>query len=80
MSYTFNQEFLLIENLNREEELKLVSFASSIVLEGKIDFENEFAKFWLDNVAHTNDQKLLLYSTAMPQRLLLSVIRNEGKF
>lgn len=73
----YNQKTMTLKNLTNNEKNDLQKVCKELVLKGKIDWNDKFIKFWMENTTHDQNQRLLIAATAMPQRLLLSLIMEE---
>lgn len=70
---------MLITEMTDQEADAVLRIAEKIVLFGVIDWKRPEIILWMDTCCDTETQKLLMAATAMPQRLLLSVLRHHGK-
>lgn len=68
-----NASTMLVSDISDVERADIVQLCEDIILHGKVDWNHPIAKQWLDVCAPDDRHKLLLYSTVMPQRLLLSL-------
>lgn len=76
MAFEVDKKTLLFTNaLTWEEARELAKFAERIVIEGYVDGDHPAFKAWSTVAEYDSRQKLLVYSTAFPQRALLSLVR-----
>lgn len=68
-----NASTMLVSDFTDAERADIVKLCEDIIMRGKIDWENPIVKQWMDVCAPDDRHKLLLFSTVMPQRLLLSL-------
>jgi hypothetical protein len=72
-----NTETLLFEDITPEEAADMQLWAEDCLLRGKLRSEEEdppWIKAWFTMLGYTPTQRLLLQSTAFPQRVLLSLV------
>lgn len=75
-----NPKTLLFEDLTHAEREELRSFAESVVLDGVFPQpEPEWVAFWAIHAGYDHRQKLLVMSTVLPQRILLSLLPPRQK-
>lgn len=72
---TVNKSSMLIENLDEETADQLTSLMEDIVLRGKINTSDHFLSHYFNECGFNNEQRLLIMSTAVPQRILLSLVK-----
>jgi len=71
----YNSKTMMLEGLSETAKTEIVQICRDIILNGKIDRENQYVKFWLEQTGMGNvTHGLLLQTTVMPCRLLLSVV------
>lgn len=68
-----NPATMCFENMTAHDVIEIKKIAREIVVTGNINWENKYVKMWLNVCSHTENQKLLLASTALPQRFFLSI-------
>lgn len=70
-----NPQTLLFEDLSDDEREELRSYAEAVVLEGRFPQPEPFwVAIWAVHAGYDHRQKLLVMSTALPQRILLSLL------
>lgn len=70
---------MLFVDLTDQEALELQAFAESVVLHGNIpNPQPEWVDQWMREFGYDERQRLLVISTAFPQRVLLSVARYQS--
>jgi hypothetical protein len=75
MSYSVNRKTLLFEALTEGEAHQLYVLGYRIVMDGHVDMGHPAFLAWAEAAEYDERQKLLVYVTAFPQRLLVSVCR-----
>jgi hypothetical protein len=79
---TINLTTQLFEGLTDQEANELQTWVEGVVLRGTIPPEDPNPiKQWLVVFGHNQDRRLLVISTALPQRVLLSLLlRRDAEF
>jgi len=72
-----NKQSMLWEELTPQEKIELYEWAESVVLRGEIPPHPSWLIQWFETFEYDERQRLLLISTAVPQRVLLSLLRNR---
>lgn len=75
MDYKIDPKTMLFEELTEEQAYQLHLLGQRIVLDGYVDMQHPAFLAWTEAAQYDEDQKLLVYATAFPQRVLLSVCR-----
>lgn len=72
-----NQATQLWEDLTADDVLKMKTWVESTVIYGEFDYPNpDWLMLWFSELEFNTDrQQLLLKSTAVPQRILLSMVK-----
>ena len=71
---------MLFVDLTDEEAAELTAFAEGVVLHGSIPHpQPEWVDQWMTAFGYDERQRLLVISTAFPQRVLLSVLRHRSQ-
>lgn len=68
-----NPTDMLAYDLSTTECQDLIVEMQRLVLNGEVDMNSPFFRAWITATEYDGRQTLLLYSTAYPQRMLLSV-------
>lgn len=74
MTVSFNDKTMTFVGLGNKQKQEIISLCKDIIYLGKIDYNNIYVAAWMERYCKNNEHKLMTYSIAMPQRLLLSVI------
>lgn len=75
MAYVVDPRTLMFTDEITEDELEeLTRYCTKIVLEGHRDLQHPAFRAWIDAAKYNENQELLVYATAFPQRALLSII------
>jgi hypothetical protein len=73
-----NKQTQLWEDLTAEESEAMFKWAEDVVLRGKIAYPiPDWITLWLAELKFDERQYLMLMSTALPQKVLLSVLNNK---
>jgi hypothetical protein len=64
---------MLVSDLTDVERTEIIRMCSDLILLGKFDWNHPIISQWCAGCELDDRQKLLLISTVMPQRLLLSL-------
>lgn len=65
---------MLVIDLSEAEAQECLRLSKRIVFDGIVEWESPIIKLWMDEFTSNDDHKLLMASTVLPQRLLLSYI------
>jgi hypothetical protein len=65
---------MLVTGMTDEEAEECYRVADKIVMNGIIEWDNSIIRMWMATCSDNENQRFLLGSTAMPQRLLMSYI------
>lgn len=75
-----NPTTLLFEDLTDDEREELRSYAESVVIDGVFPQpEPHWVAFWAVMAGYDHRQKLIVMSTVLPQRILLSILPPRQK-
>lgn len=80
MSYHVDPKTQLFDNLTLVEAEELWVAVRETVLHGRSLYENQAFRAWCTEMGYTENQYILLMSTAFPQRALLSLLERSQKF
>lgn len=69
-----DKRLMLVTDMNPLETVECLRVAEKIVFEGVVDWNSPVIQVWMDAFAPNTDHRLLMASTALPQRLLISYI------
>jgi len=70
-----NKKTLLWEDLTVEEAATMRHWAEDVILVGKLAYPNPpWLDFWYKELGYNDDNRLLMQSTVVPVRVLLSVL------
>lgn len=72
-----DKKSMLIFEMTDQEAEAVQRTAEKIVLDGVIDWKRPEVALWMNHCCESETQRFLMASIAMPQRLLLSVLRHE---
>ena len=73
-----NSKTMLFEDMNSDEVYWLEKWVNAVVLEGTF-YPNDLVERWYAECGFSQDQRLLVMSTALPQRALLSLLRYKNE-
>ena len=79
MSYHVDSKTLLFDDLTKHEATALYDFVNKLVMEGFVNCQHPAFVSWLAAARMEDHRALLVYSTAFPQRALISMVRHLGK-
>lgn len=70
-------ETKLFCDMTKQEAQEMLDWAEDVVLRGKVAHPDpKFVTWWLSSCGYDERQRLLVISTALPQRILLSLVRH----
>jgi len=73
-----NSRTQLLEDFTDSEACKMLLWAEDVVLRGEVAWPDPpFVPDWLDSFGYDERQRLLVISTALPARVLLSLLRAQ---
>lgn len=73
-----NKTTMLFEDISSDERREMLQFCEQIVLHGKPPWPHPaWLTEWLTTFGYDERQALLLMATAIPQRVMLSLLRSE---
>lgn len=75
-----NKETMLFEDLSEQDRSEMLSFAKDLVLRGITPNPlPDFVEQWMTAFGYSDYQRLLIISTALPQRILLSLTEDNNE-
>jgi len=72
-----SSQTMLFEDMTNDEAYWLEEWVNAVVLEGTF-YPNKLVEQWYTECGFNQDQRLLVMSTALPQRALLSLLRYKN--
>lgn len=69
---------MLFEGMSKDEKKEMLRFARNLIFGGKVPHPlPDFVEQWFEEFGYNQDQRLLVLATALPQRILLSLIEDD---
>jgi len=69
-----NPKSMMFSDYTPEERKEMIRLARKIALGGVVEWNHPIISSWMEACCETESQKLLVASTVLPLRLLLSVV------
>jgi len=69
-----NKASMMFTRFSEDERKEMIRVARKIIIEGIVEWENPIVKVWMQECCENENQKLLVATCVLPQRILLSVV------
>jgi hypothetical protein len=77
----FDPKTLLFSRFTPDERREMLAFCELVVLAGKVPSPlPSWCTQWLENAGHERHNDLLMIATALPQRVMLSLLLNDDPY